>query len=129
MGCSAGGLFADAMAALRSYYVAAASSNSGGWVTPVAFQNNNTPALMTVHGAPGSDVVIVDFSSTSSTADMAFKARGGFVVDCNTEGGHCGGAGLAGDVWKFFQAHTYGVSPEPWEQGLPAGFSGQCMIK
>jgi hypothetical protein len=129
MGCSAGGLFADAMAALRSNYVAAVSSNSGGWVTPVPFQNDYTPALMTVHGASGTDVVIVDFSSTSATADMAFKARGGFVIDCNTEGGHCGGGGLAGDAWKFFQAHTYGVDPEPWEQGLPAGFSSQCLIK
>jgi len=34
---------------------------------PVAFQNNNTPALMTVHGASGTDVVIVDFSSTSDS--------------------------------------------------------------
>jgi predicted esterase len=128
MGCSAGGLFADAMAAKRSSYIAAASSNSGGWVVTVPFQNNHTPALMTVHGAPGTDVVGVDFSQTSATADQAFKARGAFVIDCNTGGGHCSGGGLAPDVWTFFKAHTFGVQPEPWAT-LPMGFSNQCMIQ
>jgi predicted esterase len=129
MGCSAGGLMATATAALRSSYIAAASPNSGGFTIGAAFQNAHTPPLMTVHGAPGSDVVIVDFSQTSATADKAFKARGGFVIDCNTGGGHCGGAGLAGDAWTFFQAHPFGVAPEPWSAGLPAGFSSQCKVQ
>lgn len=127
-GCSAGGLFSAAMLAERSNYMAAAAPNSGGWVLPVMFQNNYTGALMTIHGAPGADVVIVDFSDTSSTADMAFKMRGGFVIDCNHGGGHCGGAGLAPDIWTFFEAHPYGVSPEPWTS-LPAGFSSFCKIQ
>jgi hypothetical protein len=126
MGCSAGGLFAAAMAALRSNYVAAVETNSGGWVMPVTFENSYTPPLMTVHGAMGSDVAIVDFSQTSQTADFAFKTRGGFVIDCNTGGGHCSGAVLAGDAWQFFQAHPYAIAPEPWAKGLPAGFSSQC---
>jgi poly(3-hydroxybutyrate) depolymerase len=129
MGCSGGGLFSTAMAALRSQYVAAVAPNSGGEAAPVAFRNEHTPALMTVHGQSGSDVVIVDFSETSTTADRAFKARGGFVIDCDTGGGHCGGASLAGDVWRFFQAHPFGVSPEPWASGLPTGFSSQCTSK
>jgi dienelactone hydrolase len=128
MGCSAGGLFSVAMAAMRSQYIAAAAPNSGGETVPVAFQNMHTPPLMTVHGKMGSDVVVIDFASASASADMAFKARGGFVIDCDTGGGHCGGGGLAGDAWKFFQAHPFGVSPEPWTM-LPAGFSTQCSIK
>lgn len=127
-GCSAGGLFSGAMAAMRSSYIAAISPNSGGWTVPVTFENNWTPALMTVHGAPGQDVVIVDFSTTSATADKAFQERGGFVINCNHGGGHCGGGGFAPDVWKFFQAHTYGVSPSPWQGGLPAGFNDKCKI-
>jgi len=127
-GCSAGGLFSDAMATVRSSYMAAAASNSGGWTTPMQFENAHIPALMTVHGAPGSDVVIIDFSESSATADMGFKSKGGFVVNCNHGGGHCGGAGLAGDIWKFFKAHPFGVTPEPWAMGLPAGFSTQCKI-
>jgi acetyl esterase/lipase len=130
MGCSAGGLMSAATAALRSSYIAAAAPNSGGFpvLTP-AFENGHTPPLMTVHGKKGSDVVVIDFADASALADMTFKARGGFVIDCDTGGGHCGGSGLAGDVWKFFQAHPFGVDPEPWAGGLPAGFSTQCKMQ
>ena len=127
-GCSAGGLFSAAMAAERSSYMAAAAPNSGGWVLPLQFENKHVPALMTVHGAAGLDVVIIDFSDSSKTADQGFKAAGGFVINCDHGGGHCGGAGFAGDMWKFFKAHPFGVSPEPWSGGLPAGFSPQCKI-
>jgi|RhiMethySRZTD1v2_1073278.scaffolds.fasta_scaffold18212_3 predicted esterase len=126
-GCSAGGLFSDAMAAQRSNYMAAVASNSGGWVLPVGWQNDYTPALMTIHGRMGVDVVIVDFSQTSATADQAFKARGGFVINCDHGGGHCGGAGFAGNIWQFFKAHPYGVNPKPWSS-LPAGFNSACKI-
>jgi poly(3-hydroxybutyrate) depolymerase len=126
-GCSAGGLFSTAMAAVRSSYLAAAAPNSGGSSGLLQWQNMHTPALMTVHGAPGTDVVGIDFSQSSATADKAFKARGGFVINCNHGGGHCGGAGLAGDIWTFFKAHPFGVSPEPWTM-LPSGFSNKCMI-
>jgi acetyl esterase/lipase len=129
-GCSAGGLFATNLAVLRSDYIAAAAPNSGGMTFPQEFQSDYTPALMTVHGAPGRDVVIVDFSNTSATADRAFSGRGGFVVNCNHGGGHCGGGGLAGDIWEFFKAHPYGVepAPSPWTSGLPANFDGNCEI-
>jgi poly(3-hydroxybutyrate) depolymerase len=129
-GCSAGGLFATNLAVLRSEYIAAAAPNSGGLTFPQQFQSDYTPALMTVHGAPGRDVVIVDFSNTSATADRTFSGRGGFVVNCNHGGGHCGGGGLASDVWEFFEAHPYGVepAPSPWTSGLPSGFSSDCEI-
>lgn len=128
MGCSAGGLFAASMAALRSSYVAAAAPNSGGWVKTPTFQDAHTPALMTVHGLMGKDVVIVDFADRSAIADAAFKMHGGFVIDCDTGGGHCGGAGLAGAAWEFLQAHPFGVSPEPWTM-LPSDFPPtQCKI-
>jgi hypothetical protein len=126
-GCSAGGLFAGAMAAARSNYIAAVAPNSGGWTVPVAFQSDWTPALMTIHGAAGRDVVFIDFSNSSRTADMAFKNRGGFVINCDHGGGHCGGGGLAPSIWEFFKAHPYGTEPTPWTS-LPAGFHSSCMI-
>ena len=126
-GCSAGGLFSTNMAALRSNYIAAAAPNSGGMSFPQPFQNDYTPALMTVHGAPGLDVVIIDFSDSSKTADGIFAGRGGFVVNCNHGGGHCGGGGLAPDIWEFFKAHPYGVDA-PWTSGLPSGFNSKCEI-
>jgi len=127
-GCSAGGLFAAAMAAMRSNYTAAAAPNSGGFTVPVTFQNGWTPALMTVHGAMGTDVVIVDFATTSKTADTAFKNRGGFVVNCDHGGRHCGGRPLSPDIWKFFKAHPYGTKPSPWMSALPADLNPACKI-
>jgi len=127
-GCSAGGLMSTAMAAQRSQYIAAAAPNSGGLAIPQQFSSTHTPALMTVHGSPGVDVVVIDFSQSSATADMIFKQRGGVVVNCNTGGGHCGGGVLAGDAWKFLQAHPFGIDPDPWAGGLPADFSSQCML-
>jgi poly(3-hydroxybutyrate) depolymerase len=138
-GCSAGGLMATSMAVDRSGYVAAAGPNSGGMIavtggsatvaataSGLPWQNDHTPALMTVHGA--NDMVLVNFVTTSRDADNIFKLRGGFSIDCNTGGGHCGGAALFPAVWQFFKAHPFGVDPWPWAGGLPAGFPSQCKI-
>jgi poly(3-hydroxybutyrate) depolymerase len=125
-GCSAGGLFSGAMGVQRSNYMAAIAPNSGGLLAPGMWQNANTPALMTIHGRPGGDVVVVDFSTTSKTADDAYKGHGGFVINCNHGGGHCGGAGLAPSIWTFFKAHPYGAG-KPWSS-LPSGFNSSCMI-
>jgi poly(3-hydroxybutyrate) depolymerase len=128
-GCSAGGLFATNQAVLRSNYIAAAAPNSGGMTFPQTFQGMTTPALMTVHGMAGQDVVIIDFSQSSATADKLFSARGGIVVNCDHGGGHCGGGSLSGDVWRFFKAHTYGMaSASPWKDALPADFNSKCAI-
>jgi hypothetical protein len=125
-GCSAGGLFSGAMGVLRSNYMAAIAPNSGGLLAPGMWQNGSTPALMTIHGRPGGDVVIVDFSDTSKTADDAYKNHGGFVINCNHGGGHCGGGALAPSIWTFFKAHPYGAG-KPWS-ALPAGFNSACML-
>jgi poly(3-hydroxybutyrate) depolymerase len=128
-GCSAGGLFSTAMAAMRSSYIAAAAPNSGGFTgIPVQFETDYTPPLMTVHGAMGRDVVAIDFATSSANADRAFKARGGFVINCDHGGGHCGGGPLAGSIWEFFKAHPYGVDPMPYAGGLPSGFHDSCII-
>jgi hypothetical protein len=116
------------MGAARSNYMAAVAPNSGGWTVPVQFQNDWTPALMTIHGAAGTDVVIVDFSNTSRTADMAYKSRGGFVVNCDHGGRHCGGRPLSPDIWEFFKAHPYGMQPSLWASGLPSGFNTACKL-
>jgi hypothetical protein len=125
-GCSAGGLFSGAMGVLRSEYMAAIAPNSGGLLAPGTWQNAYAPALMTIHGAPGADVVIVDFSDTSKTADDTYKSHGGFVINCNHGGGHCGGGALAPSIWTFFKAHPYGAG-KPWS-ALPAGFDDSCLL-
>jgi predicted esterase len=128
-GCSAGGLFAAAMSAMRSSYIAAVATNSGGFLgSGPAFEDDHTPALMTIHGARGQDKVFIEFTDSSKSADDVFKGRGGFVVACDTGAGHCGGAGEAPGIWELFKAHPYGVQPEPWSGGLPADFPSICQI-
>ncbi|MET0343002.1 MAG: hypothetical protein ABW252_18490 [Polyangiales bacterium] len=126
-GCSAGGLQAGCFASLRSSYVAAAVPNSGGIVFPQTIQDkNHIPAVMTMHGG-ASDVVIVTFSQTSASLDRQFKAAGGFVVNCNHGGGHCGAPGnLQQAGWTFMKAHPFGTKPSPYESGLPSGFPSYC---
>ena len=84
-------------------------------------------AIRVAIASPGEGGDIIDFGLTSANADRAFKARGGFAINCDTGAGHCGGAPLASDVWRFFQAHPFGVDPEPWTT-LPPGFSPECTI-
>jgi hypothetical protein len=127
-GCSAGGLQAGCMAAMRSSYIAASLPNSGGMVGRIPMQDKHTPALMTMHGG-ANDMVIVTFSETSKTIDDAFVASGGFVMNCDHGGGHCGApAALQSSGWTFMKDHPFGVTPEPYAAGIPAGFPDYCKI-
>jgi hypothetical protein len=126
-GCSAGGLQAGCMGALRSSYIAATVPNSGGEVTRLAIEDPaHVPAVMTMHGGT-SDMVIVSFSMTSATYDTQMKAAGSFVVNCNHGGGHCGApAALYSAGWEFMKAHPFGVAPEPYTSALPGTFPTYC---
>jgi hypothetical protein len=130
-GGSAGALQAGAMVYQRSNYIAASLPNSGGYATGGRiFQNpNHIPAIMTMHGAKGVDVVIVDFSQQSLFLDGDVAKHGGLAIDCDHGGGHVGAPDtlkLAG--WQFFKDHPFGVSPEPYANGLPASFPKYCKI-
>jgi poly(3-hydroxybutyrate) depolymerase len=128
-GCSAGGLQAGCMAMVRSSYVAAVAPNSGGVVFPLPWQDANSPAIFTMHGG-AADVVIVTFSETSASLDMAAKSHGSFVVNCNHGGGHClAPASLEAAAWQFMKDHPFGASKmSPWMAGLPSGTPSSCMI-
>jgi dienelactone hydrolase len=126
-GCSAGGLQAGCMGALRSSYIAAVVPNSGGEVTSLAIQDaNHVPAVMTMHGG-SSDMVIVSFAMTSARYDTQIKGAGGFVVNCNHGGGHCQApAALYTAGWDFMKAHPFGVAPEPYASALPTSYPTYC---
>jgi poly(3-hydroxybutyrate) depolymerase len=130
-GCSAGGLQSGAMVYSRSSYLAAAMPNSGGITFAGAFQfddPSHIPALITTHGG-SSDMVVVSFAQTSATEDNDIAAKGGYVVDCNHGGGHCGAP--ANDIaaqWQFCKDHPFGVSPNPYSSGLPSSFPTYCTI-
>ena len=127
-GCSAGGLQSGCMAMMRSSYLAAAVPNSGGIVSPQAWQDKHSPAIFTMHGGP-SDMVIVTFSQTSATLDSSAKSHGSFVVNCNHGGGHCVAPGdLQKAGWQFMKDHPWGITESPWKAGIPMGVPAYCKI-
>lgn len=127
-GCSAGGLQAGCMGAMRSSYIAATVPNSGGEVTRQPIQDPaHVPAVMTMHGG-SSDRVVVSFATTSATHDAHMKSAGAFVVNCDHGGGHCRApAALYAAGWEFMKAHPFGVEPSPYAASLPASFPSYCM--
>jgi hypothetical protein len=105
-------------------------TNSGGKVLNVQSQRpTRVPAAMTVHGSSESDVVVVNFAEVSLAYGQMLVQSGGFAVDCDHGGGH-GGAPQAyvRAQWAFLKAHPFGVTPEPYAGGLPAGFPKSCRI-
>jgi predicted esterase len=129
-GCSYGAVQAGVLAYLRSSYVAAAALNSGGSVKEFELQDAaHVPAVITAHGPQGQDLIIVDFHDASLALDRDVAARGGFAVDCAHELNHCGAPPELKDAqWQFLQDHPFGVSPEPYANGLPDGFPEACEI-
>jgi predicted esterase len=135
-GCSAGGLQAGAMVYSRSSYLACAMPNSGGTVGNFfPFEDKHVPSLATTHGG-SSDMVVISFAQSSATEDMSVAAAasgsmppGGYVIDCNHGGGHCGAP--ANDIaaqWQFCKDHPFGVSSDPYASGLPSSFPSYCMV-
>ena len=135
-GCSAGGMQAAAMVFSRSSYLAAAMPNSGGIAGPFFMSDSaHVPSLITTHGG-SSDVVVISFATASATADMTVASAaakssppGGYVVDCNHGGGHCGAP--ANDIaaqWQFCKDHPFGVATDPYNGKLPSSFPSYCSI-
>jgi poly(3-hydroxybutyrate) depolymerase len=134
-GCSAGGLQAGAMVYDRSSYLAGAMPNSGGLGGVSGFfglkleDPTHVPSLITTHGMMGVDVVVQDFAQSSLSEAMGIAKLGGFAVDCDHGGSHCGAP--ADDIaaqWQFLKDHPFGVSPDPYAGKLPASFPSYCKI-
>jgi hypothetical protein len=128
-GASAGALQAAWMSYSRSGYIAAAAPISGGVVFPQMAQDpTNVPAAMAIHGAPGLDVVGIDFATASATWEADVAKRGGFSMDCNTGGGHVGGPpAICPAIWQFFQDHPFQVPKQPYPP-IPSVFPSYCKI-
>jgi hypothetical protein len=116
------------MAMLRSSYLAASAPNSGGIVGSRPWQDDHSPAIFTMHGG-SSDMVIVAFSSTSRSLDMAAKTHGSFVVNCDHGGGHCQApSDLQTAAWQFMKDHPWGFTTSPWASAIPASVPDYCEI-
>jgi hypothetical protein len=131
-GTSAGGLQSGVMAYARSGYLAASTPNSGGIAWPgqdVLQDPSHVTPVLTMHGAMGSDVVVIDFATASMNLDMGLASKGGFAVDCNDGGGHAAApADLRESAWQFLRDHPFKVTPEPYAGGLPSSFPSYCKI-
>ena len=128
-GASAGALQAAWMSYSRSGYLAAAATISGGVIVAPALEDpNNVPAAMAIHGAPGVDVVVIDFAQASANYEESVHSLGGFSMDCNTGGGHVSGPPeICPGIWQFFEDHPFGVSPQPYPP-IPAVYPSYCQI-
>ena len=132
-GASAGGLAAGALAYARSGYIAGSFPNSGGvapWPGLNVFKDaTHIPAVFTMHGARGKDMVVVEFTDTSLQLCNDVVAKGGVAVDCDHGGGHVAApADLRAAAWTFMKSHPFGTKPSPYAGGLPAGFPAYCKI-
>jgi predicted esterase len=125
-GCSAGGLQSGCMAHRRSSYLAAVTPNSGGILVSQPWQDDHTPAIFTMHGG-SEDRVGVSFATTSRALDRAADDHGGFVINCDHGGGHCGAPPeLQIAAWEFMKDHPWGVTESPWADGFPDGVPDYC---
>lgn len=129
-GCSAGGLQSGNMAYWRSSYLAGIMPNSGGVGQPGVLEDpSHVPAVITTHGAEGSDVVVIDFAVQSRVLGGDIASKGGFVVDCNHMGTHCAAPQeVITAQWQFLNDHPYGFEASPYESGLPETFPSYCEI-
>jgi dienelactone hydrolase len=133
-GYSAGGIQACAMVTTHGAYLAAAICYSGSAAvlrgTPK--DKGNLPPVLLPHGAPGSDVLILDMAQQSVAWEADYTAAGGFTIDCMDGGDHIASAstrmGLDGHAMEFLDAHPYGINPMPYAAGLPAGWPSYCKV-
>ena len=124
---------AGEMAYLRSSYVAATLPNSGGQggypQNMVLEDPTHVPAAMTMHGARGVDVVVIDFGDSSLREDIDIAKRGGFAVDCDHGGPHVGAPpSLKAAGWDFLKKHPFGFGTSPYAGGLPSTYPSYCKI-
>jgi predicted esterase len=127
-GCSAGGLQAGSMVYARASYLAAAMPNSGGDVLiTTADDDSHVPSVITAHGSYAQDFFILHFSDWSKALDQAVANKGGLAVDCDHGGGHCGAPqDLIAAQWQFVKDHPFGITKDPYANGLPSTFPSYC---
>ena len=131
-GYSGGGLQVGLMAYARSGYLASVVVYSGGVLFPPPPQDpSNVPAALGAHGAPGSDSLILDFGTITTTLLQDLRAKGASVaIDCNDGSAHIDifkRFAVGPQAWQFLKDHPFKVRPEPYTQ-LPAGWPSYCKI-
>ncbi|MFO0762824.1 MAG: hypothetical protein U0359_40680 [Byssovorax sp.] len=128
VGFSAGAMNTEQFAARRSGYLASIVAYSGArlGVPPVQDESNKYPAML-FYGGP-SDQVIINFATATKSYYDDLTMEGHFAFTCNHNKGHTVPTDGRDAAWQFLQDHPFGVSPEPYEKGLPMGFPSYCTL-
>lgn len=137
-GCSAGGLESGTMAMMRSSYLAAVVTNSGGHILPsgIGFEDpTHIPAVISAHGTYDNDFVILHFTQWARHLDQQIVGAGGLSTDCTTPNGHCmlfppttiDPAPVVAAWWQFLKDHPFGTTTDPYADGLPSSFPAFCQ--
>ena len=129
LGTGNGAMHAGAMAFLRSNYVAAVVSNSGGLISdwpPLA--TGSVPALLSIF-PDVIDATTLPLAALSGRLCGNLTAFGGFAIECAHPGNFTEApASLIEAAWLFLNDHPYGVQPWPYAGGLPPAFPEYCEI-
>lgn len=131
-GYSAGALQSVYMWYARSGYVSGIISYSGGddYLNHVALQDpSHIPVGLASHGGAGVDTFPgIDFNQSSHTWETDNPKA--FIVDCDDGGSHTDigpRTAMAPQAIQMLWDHPYGITPEPYAKGLPAGWPSTCV--
>jgi poly(3-hydroxybutyrate) depolymerase len=126
-GMSAGGLQTGAVTPRRSGYLASTVAYSGGQIEAGLTEQDpeNKYAAMLVHGG-ANDMVVLNFRDTQTQYHTRLRDEGHFAILCDHGGGHLVPPEAALGGWEFIQAHPFGVTPEPYNNGLPETIPAYC---
>jgi predicted esterase len=128
VGFSAGAMNTEQFMARRSGYLASEVVYSGAQigVPPVQDVTNLYPGML-FYGGPN-DMVIVNFADQTQAYHDWMTANGHFSFMCDHGMGHTVPASGVDSAYQFLSDHPFGVSPEPYAQGLPAVFPSYCSL-
>ena len=129
VGFSAGAINAIQAGYLRSNYVAALVSYSGGLVpwmeVPAPQEEDNMYASMVIHGGV-TDVAVVQINEISEDYHNAMLAAGHYSTICDHGGGHAIPIDSQPSALQFLLDHAYRDDPDPYASGLPPEFIEYC---
>jgi predicted esterase len=127
-GFSAGAMNTTQVGWRRSGYIASVVTFSGAQIgAPPDQDPDNLYPAMVIHGGPN-DVVVINFKDNSEKYAQGLKDAGHFTFLCDHGKEHTIPADIRGPAWQFLQDHPFGEQPEPYADGLPAGFPFYCSL-
>jgi hypothetical protein len=92
---------------------------------PYENPDNCFPSLV-FWGGP-TDVVVTDNVQAAQDYYDFVSQNGNFTIMCDHNGGHTIPPEGPAATWRFFQDHPWGISPEPYSNGMPPEIPGYCI--